>query len=69
MIRPVLAAAAAVLAFTALPAQAADAALKAAIAGPQRAPENVARDGARPPGETLTVWGVKPTLTILEPGP
>ena len=58
MIRPVLAAAAAVLAFAALPAQAADAALKAAIAGSQRAPENVARDGARHPGETLTFWGV-----------
>jgi predicted methyltransferase len=69
MIRPVLAAAAAVLAFTALPAQAADAALKAAIAGPQRAPENVARDGARHPGETLTFWGVKPKLTVIELSP
>ena len=69
MIRPVLAAAAVALAFTALPAQAADAALKAAIAGPQRAPENVARDGARHPGETLTFWGVKPKLTVIELSP
>jgi len=69
MIRPVLAAAAVALALTALPAQAADAALKAAIAGPQRAPENVARDGARHPGETLTFWGVKPKLTVIELSP
>jgi predicted methyltransferase len=69
MIRPVLAAAAVALAFAALPAQAADAALKAAIAGPQRAPENVARDGARHPGETLTFWGVKPKLTVIELSP
>ena len=69
MIRPVLAAAAVALAFMALPAQAADAALKAAIAGPQRAPENVARDGARHPGETLTFWGAKPKLTVIELSP
>ena len=70
MIRPVLAAAAAfALTIGALPAQAADAALKAAIAGPQRAPENVARDGARHPGETLTFWGVKPKLTVIELSP
>jgi len=69
MIRPVLAVAAVALALTALPAQAADAALKAAIAGPQRAPENVARDGARHPGETLTFWGVKPKLTVIELSP
>ncbi|MGH6911224.1 MAG: class I SAM-dependent methyltransferase [Phenylobacterium sp.] len=69
MIRPVLAAAAVALAFTALPAQAADAALKAAIAGPQRAPENVARDGARHPGETLTFWGLKPKQTVIELSP
>jgi len=69
MIRPVLAAAAVALAFTALPAQAADAALKAAVAGQQRAPENVARDGARHPAETLTFWGVKPKLTVIELSP
>jgi predicted methyltransferase len=69
MIRPVLAATAVALAFAALPAQAADAALAAAIAGPQRAPENVARDGARHPGETLTFWGLKPKLTVIELSP
>jgi predicted methyltransferase len=69
MIRPVLAAAAVALAFTALPAQAADAALKAAVAGPQRAPENVARDGPRHPGETLTFWGLKPKQTVIELSP
>lgn len=69
MIRPALAAAAVALAFAALPAQAADAALKAAIAGPQRAPENVARDAARHPGETLTFWGLKPKLTVIELSP
>jgi predicted methyltransferase len=68
MIRPVLAAAVA-LAFAAFPAQAADTALKAAIAGPQRAAENVARDGARHPAETLTFWGLKPKLTVIELSP
>ena len=69
MIRPVLAAAAAVLALAALPAQAADAALKSAVAGPQRAPENVARDGARHPSQTLAFWGLKPKQTVIELSP
>jgi predicted methyltransferase len=69
MIRPVLAAAAVALAFAALPAQAADAALMAAVAGPQRAPENVARDAARHPGETLAFWGLKPGQTVIELSP
>jgi predicted methyltransferase len=69
MIRLVLAAAAVALAFAALPAQAADAALKAAIAGPQRASENVARDAARHPGETLTFWGLKPKQKVIELSP
>jgi predicted methyltransferase len=69
MIRPVLAAAAVALAFAAFPAQAADTALKAAIASPQRAAENVARDGARHPAETLTFWGLKPKLTVIELSP
>jgi predicted methyltransferase len=69
MIRPVLAAAAVARAFAAFPAQAADTALKAAIAGPQRAAENVARDGARHPAETLTFWGLKPKLTVIELSP
>jgi len=69
MIRPALAAAAIALTFAALPAQAADAALKAAIAGPQRAAENTARDGARHPAETLTFWGLKSKQTVIELSP
>lgn len=72
MIRRNLLAMAALAAVAALPpaAQAAeDKALKAAIAGPQRAAEHVARDAARHPYETLTFWGVKPKQTILEVAP
>ena len=70
MIRPVLAAAAAVaLTFAALPAQAADAALTAAVAGAQRTAENTARDGARHPIETLAFWGLKPKQTVIEISP
>lgn len=43
-----------------------DAALRAAVAGAQRAPENVARDGARHPYESLTFWGLKPKMTVIE---
>ena len=70
MIRPLLAAAAAVaLTFAALPAQAADAALTAAVAGAQRTAENTARDGARHPIETLAFWGLKPKQTVIEISP
>jgi predicted methyltransferase len=69
MIRPALAAAAFALTFAALPAQAADAALKAAIAAPHRAAENTARDGARHPAETLAFWGLKPRQTVIEISP
>jgi len=51
------------------PAQAADAKLKAAIDGPQRAAEHKARDGARHPEATLAFWGVKPNQTIIELSP
>lgn len=52
------------------PAQAAeDKALKAAIAGPQRSPENIARDGARHPYESLAFWGLKPKQTVIEVSP
>src|ERR1700712_1874770 len=43
-----------------------DPALMAALAGPQRAPENAARDGWRHPYETLTFFGIKPTMTVVE---
>ncbi|MBU1376820.1 MAG: methyltransferase domain-containing protein [Alphaproteobacteria bacterium] len=52
-----------------VPAQAADAQLKAAVAGAQRAPENTARDAARHPVETLTFWGLKPKQTVIELSP
>lgn len=48
---------------------AADAALSAAIAGPQRTEANRARDGFRHPYETLQFWGVKPGVTVLEISP
>ncbi|MDB5422874.1 MAG: hypothetical protein JWQ29_290 [Phenylobacterium sp.] len=66
MIRPVLAAAIAILTLSAPPAQAADAALKAAVAGPQRAQENAVRDRFRHPAETLAFWGLKPRQTVIE---
>ena len=43
-----------------------DAALKAAVAGPQRDAANVARDGARHPYESLHFWGLKPKQTVIE---
>ena len=53
----------------ALAADAGDAALKAAIAGSARTPSNVARDSARHPYETLTFFGIKPTMTVVELAP
>ncbi len=70
MSRPALALlAAAVLIGLAHPAAAEDAALKAAIAGPWRAPDGVARDHARHPYESLVFWGVKPNETVIELSP
>jgi predicted methyltransferase len=51
-----------------LPAYADDA-LKAAIASPHRSADNVARDKARHPYETLTFFGIKPTMTVVELSP
>jgi len=50
-------------------AHAADAQLKAAVDGAQRAPANTARDAARHPTETLTFWGLKPKQTVIEISP
>jgi predicted methyltransferase len=61
---PSLLATAALLA--AVPASAADTALQAAIAGPQRTPANVLRDPARHPYETLSFFGITPTQTVVE---
>jgi predicted methyltransferase len=47
----------------------ADDALKAAIASKDRTPANVARDSARHPYETLTFFGIKPTMTVVELSP
>jgi predicted methyltransferase len=46
-----------------------DAALKAAVASPDRGAPNVARDGSRHPVESLTFWGLKPGLTVIEVSP
>ena len=43
-----------------------DAALKAAVAGTQRTPENAARDGWRHPVETLGFFGIRPDQTVVE---
>jgi predicted methyltransferase len=43
-----------------------DPALRAALAGPQRAAANVARDDARHPYDSLLFWGLAPKLTVIE---
>lgn len=50
-------------------AQARDAALTAAINGPQRTAANKARDAFRRPAQTLQFWGLKPGMTVLEINP
>jgi len=47
----------------------ADDALKAAIASAQRSPTNVVRDDARHPYATLKIFGIKPTMTVVELAP
>lgn len=51
------------------PARAEDEALRAAVAGTVREPENRARDGARHPYESLEFWGLKPAQTVIEINP
>jgi predicted methyltransferase len=43
--------------------------LAAAIAGPQRSAENRARDVWRHPGETLSFFGIRPEMTVVEISP
>lgn len=43
-----------------------DAALQAAIVSDSRPAEDKARDGQRHPLETLTFWGLRPNLTVVE---
>jgi predicted methyltransferase len=57
---------AAALAAAAMTATAADDSLKTAIASAQRTPANAARDVYRHPYETLTFFGIKPTMTVVE---
>jgi predicted methyltransferase len=45
------------------------AALDAVVAAKYRKPANAARDAARHPKETLTFFGFKPTMTVLEYSP
>jgi predicted methyltransferase len=47
----------------------ADDALRAAIAGSHRTPDFVARDGARHPYETLSFFGIRPDMTVIEVWP
>ncbi len=44
----------------------ADAALDAALAGPQRSEANRARDVYRHPAQTLAFFGIKPDMTVVE---
>lgn len=66
MFRSALAAALVVGLVVSAPAKAADAQLKAAVAGAQRSVENRGRDGARHPIESLAFWGLKPKSTVVE---
>ena len=47
----------------------ADDGLKAALAGAQRSPANVARDGWRHPEQTLSFFGIRPDMTVVELSP
>jgi predicted methyltransferase len=46
-----------------------DAALKAAIEGPQRSEAHRLRDPARHPYDSLTFWGLRPGLSVIEVSP
>ena len=50
-------------------AHGADTALQAAIAAPHRSAAHVARDTWRHPDETLTFFGIAPTMTVVELAP
>ena len=42
--------------------------LEALVTASHRSPKNIARNGARHPVETLRFFGLKPDMTVLEPG-
>ena len=48
------------------PAGSVDAALAASVESPARSPQNTARDMYRHPKESLSFWGLKPGMAILE---
>ena len=50
-------------------AESADTALSAAIDGAWREPQSRARDANRHPYESLTFWGLKPGMTVVEVDP
>ena len=50
-------------------AESADTALSAAIDGAWREPQSRARDAYRHPYESLTFWGLKPGMTVVEVDP
>ena len=50
-------------------AESADSALSAAIDGAWREPQNRARDAYRHPYESMTFWGLKPGMTVVEVDP
>jgi predicted methyltransferase len=50
-------------------AESADTALSAAIDGAWREPQSRARDAYRHPYESLTFWGLKPGMTVIEVDP
>ena len=52
--------------FAHVPPAAADAGLDAALAGAHRSEANRARDVHRHPAQTLTFFGVQPTMTVVE---
>lgn len=52
-----------------MPVFAEDAALQAAVASSDRPEADRARDGDRHPFETLTFWGLRPGLTVVEVEP
>jgi len=52
-----------------MPVFAEDEALQAAVASPARPEADRARDGDRHPFETLTFWGLRPGLTVVEVEP
>ena len=64
-----LAAAALLVSATPARAQPADPALTAAVDGAWREPANRARDVWRHPAESLSFWGLKPGMTVVEVDP